>query len=149
MYALPIDKSMAGDDNGFSTKYSILYLGGMILKIVVGGQMDKQILANLITKYGCGRVEVSIKSDIEAALAIQTNQAQYYFGACATGAGGALAMAIGLVGPQHCVSISIPGKIMQEEEIRTAVRNGKKCFGFVNYDADKVIPVVLDEILKK
>ena len=51
------------------------------MKIVVGGQMDKQILANLITKYGCGRVEVSIKSDIEAALAIQTNQAQYYFGA--------------------------------------------------------------------
>ncbi len=119
------------------------------MKIVVGGQMDKQILANLINKYGNGEVEVSIKSDIEAALAVQTNQAQYYFGACATGAGGALAMAIGLIGPQFCVSVTIPGKIMQEEEIRLAVRNGKKAFGFVNYDAEKIIPILLDEILKK
>jgi len=120
-----------------------------MVRIVVGGQMDKQIIANLITEVGGSGVDVSIKSDIEAALAIQTNQAQYYFGACATGAGGALAMAIGLLGPQHCVSVSIPGKIMREDEIRMAVRNGKKAFGFVNYDAEKVIPVLLEEILKK
>jgi len=120
-----------------------------MLKIVVGGQMDKQAIANLIQKYGQGLVEVSIKSDIEAALAVQMNQAQYYFGSCATGSGGALAMAIGLVGPQYCVSVSIPGHIMGEEEIRKAVRDGKKAFGFVNNDAEKVIPVLLNEILKK
>lgn len=126
-----------------------MYLGGKILKIVVGGQMDKQVIAKMITQYGNGKVEVSIKSDIEAAIAVQTNQAQYYFGACATGAGGALAMAIGLVGPQACVSVSIPGRIFKDEELRDAVRSGKRAFGFVNYDAEKVIPVLLDEILKK
>lgn len=120
-----------------------------MLKIVVGGQMDKQILAKLITQLGNGKVEVSIKSDIEAAIAVQTNQAQYYFGACATGAGGALAMAIGLIGPQACVSVSIPGRILKDEELREAVRSGKRAFGFVNYDAEKVIPVLLEEILKK
>ena len=120
-----------------------------MLKIVVGGQMDKQVIAKLISQLSYGKAEVSIKSDIEAAIAVQTNQAQYYFGACATGAGGALAMAIGLVGHQSCVSVSVPGRIFSEEELREAVRNGKRAFGFVNYDAEKVIPVLLDEILKK
>lgn len=120
-----------------------------MLKIVVGGQMDKQLIAKLITQLSDGKMEVSIKSDIEAAIAVQTNQAQYYFGACATGAGGALAMAIGLIGPQFCVSVSVPGRVYKDEELREAVRSGKKAFGFVNYDADKVIPVLLDEILKK
>ncbi|KAF0222934.1 MAG: hypothetical protein FD133_1319 [Erysipelotrichaceae bacterium] len=149
LYALSLDKSQSLTYTIDSTKYSIMYLGGVMLKIVIGGQMDKQVIANLITQLCNGTAEVSIKSDIEAAIAVQTNQAQYYFGACATGAGGALAMAIGLIGPQSCVSVSIPGRVFGEGELREAVRSGKKAFGFVNYDAEKVIPVLLDEILKK
>ncbi len=119
-----------------------------MIKIVVGGQMDKQLLAQLFTKYGGDQIEVKVMSDIEAAVAVQTGQADYYFGACATGAGGALAMAIGLIGHQYCASISIPGKIMDDEEIRQQISEGKKAFGFVNYDAEKVIPIIMEELLK-
>ncbi|MTI94754.1 MAG: DUF2620 family protein [Firmicutes bacterium] len=120
-----------------------------MIKIVVGGQMDKNNIAELLERHGQDQVEVSIKSDIEAALAVKNNQADYYFGACATGAGGALAMAIGLLGAQYSLSVSMPGKIIAENEIREGVRNGKKAFGFVNTDAEKVVPVIIDEILKK
>lgn len=119
-----------------------------MVKIVVGGQMDKQNIAQLIEQYGKDKVSVSVKSDIDAALAVQTGQADYYVGACATGAGGALAMAYGLIGAQACCSLSIPGKVMSREEIKQQVEGGKKAFGFVNYDAEKIIPALLDEILK-
>lgn len=120
-----------------------------MVRIVVGGQMDKQRLAKLIEEHGQNKVVVQVKGDIEAALDLQSGQADYYFGSCATGAGGALAMAIGLVGAASCLSVSIPGKILSEEEIRKAVRDGKKAFGFVNTDAGKVIPILINEVLKK
>lgn len=120
-----------------------------MINIVVGGQMDKQQVSKLIEKYGEGKVNVSVKSDIEAALAIKSGQAQYYFGSCATGAGGALAMAIGIIGAQQCISVSIPGKVLSKDEIKQAVDNGKIAFGFVNSDAEKVIPILMKEILNK
>jgi|SRR5690554_796546 len=119
-----------------------------MIKIAVGGQMDKQNIAALIEKHGQGQVEVSIKSDIEAVLAVKNNQAQYYFGACATGAGGALAMAQALLGAQQCLSVSLPGKIISDQEIQKGVEEGKKAFGFVNTDAEKVVPILVDTILK-
>lgn len=119
-----------------------------MIKVVVGGQMDKAVLASLLQKYGGDKLSVEIKSDIEAALAVKSGQASYYFGACATGAGGALAIAIGLVGMDKCVSVSVPGRVMSEAEIRGAVAKGKTAFGFTNNDAEKVIPILVDEILK-
>ena len=120
-----------------------------MINIVVGGQMDKQNVAKLIEKYGEGKVDVSIKSDIEAALDVKNGNAQYYFGSCATGAGGALAMAIGIVGAQKCASVSFPGKILDDDEIRQVIKDGKVAFGFVNTDAERVIPILMEEILKK
>lgn len=120
-----------------------------MINIVVGGQMDKQQIAQLIERYGDGKVKVSVKGDIEAVMDLKSGQAEYYFGACATGAGGALAMAVGIIGAQYCLSVSIPGKVLSEEEMRKAIQDGKKAFGFVNTDAEKVLPILIDEILKK
>lgn len=55
-----------------------------MLRIVVGGQIDKQRVADIIKKIGGEDITLTIKSDIEAAMAIKTNQADYYFGACNT-----------------------------------------------------------------
>lgn len=121
----------------------------MAKKIAVGGQMDKQLIAKLIAQYGGEEVAVDIKGDIEAAMGVKTNAYDYYVGACATGAGAALAMAIGLLGADRCVSLSIPGKILSDEEIAQAVNDGKKAFGFVNTDAERVLPVLVQAILKK
>lgn len=117
-------------------------------KIAVGGQMDKQLLAKLITQYGDENVTVDIKSDVEAAVGVKSGAFDYYIGACATGAGAAIAMAIGLLGAQSCVSLSVPGKIVSDDEIAQAVSDGKKAFGFVNTDAEKIIPVLIQSMLK-
>ena len=119
------------------------------MKIVVGGQMDKQSIAKLIESLAADKVTVEIKSDIEATLAIQMGQADYYVGACSTGAGGALGIATGLLGPAKCVSISTPAKTMTQQEINDEVAKGKVSFGFVNYDAEKVVPMLLNALLNK
>ena len=119
------------------------------MKIVVGGQMDKQSIARLVESIVKDKAQVEIKSDIEATLAIQTGQADYYIGACSTGAGGALGIATGLLGQAKCVSISTPGKTMTQEEINDEIAKGKVAFGFVNYDAEKVVPMLLNALLNK
>ena len=119
-----------------------------MLRIVVGGQMDKDMLAQMIRKIGGDKVIVTVKSDIEAALAIKSNQADYYFGACNTGGGGALAMAIALLGMKLCVTVSMPGKMISEQQIAKEIENGKKAFGFTPQHAEQVIPVIMNIILK-
>lgn len=118
------------------------------MKIVVGGQMDKQAIAKLIEQFAGDKVTIEVKSDIDATLAIQMGQADYYIGACSTGAGGALGIATGLLGTEKCVSVSTPGKTMSQEEIDQEVEKGKVAFGFVNYDAEKVVPMILKSLLK-
>ena len=87
-------------------------------KIVVGGQIDKPEVKELVEKFGDNQYEIDIKSDLEAAMAVKNGQADYYVGACNTGGGGALAMALALLGHDNCVTVSMPGKLMPEEEIR-------------------------------
>mgnify|MGYP001005593440 CR=1 FL=1 len=66
-------------------------------KIVVGGQMEKKHIASLIGKIAGDKASIKTMSDIEAAMAIKSGAADYYFGACNTGGGGALAMAIAIL----------------------------------------------------
>ena len=115
------------------------------MKFVVGGQMDKKEIADLLKKYA-PESEVAILSDIEATLEIKNKKADYYFGACVTGAGGALSIPMGLLGKDKCETISLTGKILSQEEISAAVKNGKVAFGFVNTSAEKVIPMILEAI---
>lgn len=117
-------------------------------KIVIGGQIDKKEVAALVEKYGEGQFEVETKSDLEAALALKNGLADYYFGACNTGGGGALAMAIALVGRGSTVTVSMPGKLMSDEEIRENINNGKKAFGFTAQHKETVIPIIMDELKK-
>ncbi|QQO10912.1 DUF2620 domain-containing protein [Breznakiella homolactica] len=119
------------------------------MKFVVGGQMDKKVIEGLLKKYSDGNAEVSVMSDIEATMALKNGQADYYFGSCATGAGGALGITMGLMGRDKCISVSMPGKVLSQEEITAAVKAGKIAFGFVNYDAEKVIPLILQAISEK
>jgi hypothetical protein len=56
------------------------------MRIVIGGQVEREALADLVKTIGGDRVEVSVKNDIEAAMAVKTGAADYYLGACHTGA---------------------------------------------------------------
>lgn len=118
-----------------------------MIRIVVGGQIDKERIADIIRKIGGDKITLQVKSDIEAAMAIKTNQADYYFGACNTGGGGALAMAIALLGMPLCATVSMPGNIRSDEEIIGEIEKGKKAFGFTPQHAEQVIPVIMNKIL--
>ena len=48
-------------------------------RIVIGGQIDKQKVADITAKIAGDRASIEIKSDIEAAMAIKTGSADYYF----------------------------------------------------------------------
>jgi len=117
-------------------------------KIVIGGQMDKVEIKALVEKYADGKFEVEVKSDLDAAMALKNGQVDYYLGACNTGGGGALAMALALLGLGVCETVSMPGKIKDETEIRESVRNGKKAFGFTAQHKDVVVPIIVDELVK-
>lgn len=117
-------------------------------KIVIGGQIDKKEVAQLVEQHAGGRYEVEVKSDLDAAMTVKSGGADYYIGACNTGGGGALAMAIALVGRDKCATLSMPGKLMAEEEIRKQIQDGKVAFGFTAQHKEKIIPIIMDEILK-
>ncbi|MHC5229007.1 DUF2620 domain-containing protein [Enterococcus sp. LJL99] len=116
-------------------------------KIVIGGQIDKEEVRNLVEKYGEGKFELAVKSDLDAAMAVKTGQADFYLGACNTGGGGALAMALALLGRENCVTVSMPGNLMPEEEIRENVRSGKKAFGFTAQHKETVVPIIMEELI--
>jgi hypothetical protein len=119
-----------------------------MVKIVVGGQIDKKEVASLIEEYGEGKVEVTVKSDLDAAMDVKNGTVDYYFGACNTGGGGALAMAIAMLGRDQTASVSMPGNIMSDEKIKEEVNAGKKAFGFTAQHKERVVPVIMKELLQ-
>lgn len=118
------------------------------MKIVVGGQIDKNQIADKIRKLWEG-VDLEVKSDLEAAMSVKNGNADCYIGACNTGGGGALGMAIALVGRDNCSTLSMPGKIMDDDQIRIEVQSGKKAFGFTAQHQDKILPILISELKKK
>lgn len=119
-----------------------------MLKIVVGGALNKNENAALIEKYGKGQVEVKVTTDLQAAMDLKNGKADYYFGSCQTGAGGALSMAIAINGLDKCIAVAMVGKVLDDEQIANAIAEGKTAFGFVPEAAASVIPVIMNEILK-
>ena len=117
-------------------------------RIVIGGQIDKSIILEDIKKLTGGNVVVEVKSDLDAAMAMKANQYDYYVGACNTGGGGALAMAIALLGRDKCSTVSMPGVIKDAEFIRSEFANGKVAFGFTAQHREHVLPIIIEEIMK-
>lgn len=82
-----------------------------MIRIVVGGQINKQEIAAFTKNFMGTNASVDIKNDLDAVMAMQAGQYDYYIGACNTGGGGALAMAMALLGAAKCQTISMPGRI--------------------------------------
>lgn len=118
------------------------------MKIVVGGQVEKKEIEQLIKELDSSIVTF-IKSDLEAAMAVKTGQADYYVGACHTGGGGALAMAIAILGKPNCETVSMPGKKPQAEKIQNAVKEGKIAFGFTADHKESAIPMIIQALKEK
>ncbi|AHG20922.1 hypothetical protein Z042_15920 [Chania multitudinisentens RB-25] len=120
------------------------------MRFVIGGQIEKTKLAETVRRLaGDKATSVEIMGDIEAAMALKTGQADYYLGACNTGGGGALAMAIAIAGADKCITLGMPGKILSDDEISASVQAGKTAFGFTGQDIDAVVPVVIAAIFQR
>ncbi|EOL43451.1 DUF2620 domain-containing protein [Enterococcus caccae] len=118
-------------------------------KIVIGGQIEKGTIEELLQKYGKGNYEITVKTDIDAAMALKSGAADYYFGACNTGGGGALAMAIALLGGDKTATLGMPGKTASKEEISQSVAAGKIAFGFTSQDMEFIISNVMKALENK
>lgn len=114
-----------------------------MLRVVVGGQIAKNEIAKIIQEQFSAEATVEIMGDIQAASAVKNGQADICLGACDTGGGGALAMAIAILGYAGCVTVSSPGRSMEEKEIIEQVKAGKKAFGFIPEDAGRVVPIII------
>ena len=79
------------------------------MKIVIGGQMGKEEIKELAEGIVGDKGLVVIEDDIAAAMEIKQGTAELYLGACMTGGGGALAMAIAM---RYSVTVSIPALII-------------------------------------
>lgn len=121
-----------------------------MIKIVIGGQMGKdEIKKDLVNLLGDKNIDIFIKNDLDAAMAIKNSEADYYIGACETGAGGALAMATALLGSDKTVTIASPSRILSEEEIAEEINDkGKVAFGFTINTKDTVLPILAKYLVK-
>lgn len=118
------------------------------MKVVIGGQIDKDAIKKLAEVHGNDKIEFSVMSDLDAAMALQAGNVDFYIGACNTGGGGALAMAIALAGAENCETLSMPGSMKSEAEIIESVNSGKKAFGFTAQHKDVIVPLIIAELNK-
>ncbi|MBV7509462.1 DUF2620 domain-containing protein [Bacillus sp. sid0103] len=119
------------------------------MKIVIGGQVEKKEIEALVKQFGGEAVETVVKSDLEAAMALKSGQADYYLGACHTGGGGALAMAIALMGKASCATVSMPGQPPKQEKVDMAVEQGAKAFGFTGDHKEAAVQYIMKALLNK
>jgi len=117
-----------------------------MIHIVVSGLCANEI-CRLASELGRERVAVRETIDIAGATEVAQGRADYYFGACATGAGGALAMAIAILGYERCFTASMVGCPPKEAEIQAAVARGKRAFGFTVDHIDSTVHLLLAAIL--
>lgn len=118
-------------------------------RIVIGGQMGKDELKKSLEKLTAGKdVEISVKSDLDAAMAVKDKKADFYIGACETGAGGALAMATALLGSDKTLTVASPSKILSEEDIKEGIDKGKVAFGFTINTKDTILPILAKFLTK-
>jgi hypothetical protein len=117
-----------------------------LIKIVVTG-MGKERIAQLARDTGAGEVEATVKTDFEAALAVQGGTADYYIGACQSGAGGALGVATALLGSGQVLRLS-GGAADGTAQIDAAVRDGVKAFGLAHTHVDTMVPALVRAIVQ-
>lgn len=114
------------------------------MKIAIGGQMNKKEIKAYIDSHSKdGEVAGEIFTDTEAAMKVKSGEFDYYVGACQSGAGGALAMAYGVLGRDKCATIGMCGIAPKEEKVIDAVRRGCKAFGFTNEQVEPAMSLLL------
>jgi hypothetical protein len=120
-----------------------------MLRLVVAG-MGKNEIKKYAEETGRDQVQVTIVSDMEGARAVKAGQADYYLGACATGRGGALSIAIAILGYSNCLMVSTQGSAPKTEDVKRKVLEGtSKAFGINYAHAPVIVGPLVEALLEK
>jgi hypothetical protein len=92
-------------------------------------------------------VTITTASDYDGAVALQAGEADYYIGICQSGAGGALAFAIGLVGSKRARTVAPAGRLLDEQSVVTALTDGVVAFGVALDQVDTAVGTVVRAIV--
>lgn len=115
------------------------------MRSVIGGQLGKEEIRASVESSGVGDLSVEIKDDISAAMDVKQGKADYYLGACLTGGGGALAMAIAILGYDACKTLDSA----DAQAVSSALDAGARAFGFTPQLTSQVVPVIMAELAKR
>lgn len=113
-----------------------------MLKVVVTG-MGRDRMERSIREMNLPGVTCQACSDFEGATMVKAGKADVYLGACQSGSGGALAMALALLGPGRCATVSTIGKPPSADDILKQVAEGKVAFGMMADHIPQVLPVLV------
>jgi hypothetical protein len=119
-----------------------------MLRIVVAG-LQKDVIERCVKNAGGDKVSVTATTDIDAAKKMKGGQADYYIGACNSGGGAALAMAIGILGYNKCAVVAKTGGKPNEKAIESLVDGGKIAFGTAVESIEESVTYIIQKLLQK
>lgn len=117
-----------------------------MIRIVIGG-LQKDLIKKKVDETGGDRVEAVITSDFEGAKKVKAGQADYYLGACNSGGGAALSVAIGILGYNRCATVAKAGGRPNPQEIEKLVQEGKIAFGMSVEAIEMTVPILVQSFL--
>lgn len=112
-------------------------------KIGVAG-LQRELIKQILERSAPGCFEIHICNDLDAATRVKNGELAYYIGACNTGAGAALSIAIAIIGFNKCCTIARPGVRAKEAEIAKAVGEGKVAFGLSVENIEHAVPLLVN-----
>ncbi|SMO68725.1 DUF2620 domain-containing protein [Melghirimyces algeriensis] len=118
-----------------------------MIRIAIGG-LRKELIQKAANEAGQGQVETIISSDFEAVKMVKAGKADYYLGACNSGGGAALSVAIGILGYANCSTVAKAGGRPKQSEIEKRVQEGKVAFGMSVETIEEAVPMIVESILK-
>lgn len=119
-----------------------------MLRIVVGG-LKKDVIERTAKAAGGDHVQVTITSDFDGAKKVKAGEADYYLGACNSGGGAALSVAIGILGYGNCSTVAKAGGKPNPDAIEKLVQDGKIAFGMAVESIEDAVPHIVKSLLKK
>ncbi|WP_087023069.1 DUF2620 domain-containing protein [Thaumasiovibrio subtropicus] len=117
-------------------------------KIAIAGLQREQIRDH-IDATAPGAFECHILTDMDAAMKVKAGELDYFIGCCNTGAGGALAMAIAIIGFDKSCTIAKPAIQAKEDEVRGFIAEGRVAFGLSVEHVEHAVPLLIKQLAEK
>ncbi|MCK6261921.1 MULTISPECIES: DUF2620 domain-containing protein [Vibrio] len=117
-------------------------------KIAIAGLQREQI-RDQIEASAPDTFECHILTDMDAAMKVKAGDMDYFVGCCNTGAGGALAMAIAIIGFNQSCTIAKPAIKAKEDEVAQFIEKGYVAFGLSVEHIEHAVPMLTRLLAEK